>query len=101
MNDTSEQFNSKYIENLKRVDLNSALYFLSVVNYRTVFNASLVLNCSPPTVSVMLKRFCSYFPVPLFEREGRTLTPTRFGRELYKRIVEIYCVIGDVFYDEE
>lgn len=70
---------------LRRVDLNTVLYFVSVMKYKTVFNASLVLHCSPPTVSVMLKRFCSYFPVPLFEREGRNLMPTRYAIELYRK----------------
>ncbi|KJX14668.1 hypothetical protein SG64_22710 [Enterobacter hormaechei subsp. xiangfangensis] len=76
------------IDHLKQIDLNSVLYFVAVMNYRTVFNASIVLDCSSPTVSMMLKRFCSYFPVPLFEREGRCLVPTRYARELYVKIEE-------------
>lgn len=85
---------------LKRVDLNTVLYFVSVMKYKTVFNASIVLNCSPPTVSVMLKRFCSYFPVPLFEREGRNLMPTRYASELYKKaetmLSEIERTLSDI-----
>lgn len=75
---------------LRNIDLNSAVFFSAVMNYKTIFNASVVLNCSSPTVSVMLKRFCSYFPVPLFEREGRCLTPTKFAIELDKYIGEIF-----------
>lgn len=84
---------------LRRVDLNSILYFVSVMKYKTVFNASIVLNCSPPTVSVMLKRFCSYFPVPLFEREGRNLIPTRYAIDLYRKaetfLTEIEVILSD------
>lgn len=84
---------------LRRVDLNSILYFVSVMKYKTVFNASIVLNCSPPTVSVMLKRFCSYFPVPLFEREGRNLIPTRYAIDLFKKaekfLIEIESILSD------
>ncbi|WP_366036100.1 LysR family transcriptional regulator [uncultured Enterobacter sp.] len=77
-----------YIGLLRKVDLNSVVYFVAVMNYRTVFNASLVLNCSSSTVSIMLKRFCSYFPVPLFEREGRNLTPTKYAYELHDKLEE-------------
>ncbi|MDN8601655.1 LysR family transcriptional regulator [Citrobacter enshiensis] len=77
-------------EYLKNIDFNSALYFSAVMSYKTIFNASVVLNCSAPTVSIMLKRFCSYFPVPLFEREGRCLRPTKYAVELDK-------MIGDTF----
>ncbi|NDO81828.1 hypothetical protein CJP72_13960 [Citrobacter sp. NCU1] len=77
-------------EYLKNIDFNSALYFSAVMSYKTIFNASVVLNCSAPTVSIMLKRFCSYFPVPLFEREGRCLRPTKYAVELDKMIGETF-----------
>ncbi|XTD39025.1 LysR family transcriptional regulator [Citrobacter murliniae] len=77
-------------ECIKNIDLNSALYFSAVMSYKTIFNASVVLNCSAPTVSIMLKRFCSYFPVPLFEREGRCLSPTKYAVELDKMIGETF-----------
>lgn len=77
-------------ECMKNIDFNSALYFSAVMSYKTIFNASVVLNCSAPTVSIMLKRFCSYFPVPLFEREGRCLIPTKYAIELDR-------LIGDTF----
>lgn len=77
-----------YIEHLRKIDLNSALYFVAFMHYRTIFNTSIVMKCSTATVSIMLKRFCSYFPVPLFEREGRNLTPTKFAVELLEKLEE-------------
>lgn len=77
-------------EYLQKIDLNSVLYFSAVMNYKTIFNASVVMNCSAPTVSIMLKRFCSYFPVPLFEREGRCLIPTKYAIELNRLIEETF-----------
>ncbi|MGB7800960.1 LysR family transcriptional regulator [Buttiauxella sp.] len=77
-------------EHLINIDLNSVLYFSAVMNYKTIFNASVVMKCSPPTVSIMLKRFCSYFPVPLFEREGRCLKPTKYAIELHKMLSELF-----------
>lgn len=90
-----------HINYLQRIDLNSVLYFIAVMNYRTVFNASIVLNCSSPTVSLMLKRFCSYFPVPLFEREGRCLVPTRYAKELYDKIEETFLNLNYVINEDE
>lgn len=86
-NDMLEKHDFEY---LKNIDFNSALYFSAVMSYKTIFNASVVLNCSAPTVSIMLKRFCSYFPVPLFEREGRCLRPTKYAVELDKMIGETF-----------
>ncbi|SCC69750.1 LysR family transcriptional regulator [Kosakonia oryziphila] len=100
MNIKEENCTKQNFSHLKKIDLNSALYFVSVMNYKTVFNASIVLHCSPPTVSVMLSRFCSYFPVPLFEREGRTLNPTRFAMVLHKKIESIFLDIDELFSDE-
>ncbi|MRS14465.1 LysR family transcriptional regulator [Enterobacteriaceae bacterium RIT691] len=77
-------------EYLQKIDLNSVLYFSAVMSYKTIFNASVVMNCSAPTVSIMLKRFCSYFPVPLFEREGRCLIPTKYAIELNRLIEETF-----------
>lgn len=89
------------IQEISKLDLNTMVYFVAVMNYRTVMNASNVMNCSSPTVSVMLKRFCSYFPVPLFEREGRTLSPTRYAYELHKRIEKALCDIQETISDEK
>ncbi len=87
-------------ECIKNIDFNSALYFSAVMNYKTIFNASVVLNCSAPTVSIMLKRFCSYFPVPLFEREGRCLSPTKYAIELDKMIGETFLKFSIAMSDE-
>ncbi|HEP1896470.1 TPA: LysR family transcriptional regulator [Kluyvera cryocrescens] len=100
MKTEKNNFDTNQLECIKRVDLNTVLYFVTVMNYKTIFNASIVMNCSPPTVSIMLKRFCSYFPVPLFEKEGRNLIPTRYAHELYKKIEvmlrEIEKALSDV-----
>lgn len=93
MHNCEKQYVACRFEHLRKIDLNSVIYFITVINYRTVYNASVALQCSPPTVSVMLKRFCSYFPVPLFEREGRNLVPTRYGRELHRKIE---CIFFDI-----
>lgn len=93
MHYSEKQYVMRRFEHIRKIDLNSAIYFIAVINYKTVFNASVALGCSSPTVSVMLKRFCSYFPVPLFEREGRNLVPTRYGRELHRKIE---CIFFDI-----
>lgn len=90
----------KCIEHLKRVDLNSVVFFIAIMNYRTVYNTGLVMNCSSPTVSIMLKRFCSYFPVPLFEREGRCLIPTKHAIDIYRKI-EGACIDLDTMFTRE
>lgn len=100
MNSIEKSCTMQQLSYLKKVDFNSALYFVSVMNYKTVFNASIALHCSPPTVSVMLSRFCSYFPVPLFEREGRVLIPTKYAKELQKKIERIFLDIEDIISNE-
>lgn len=74
---------------LKEIDFNSALYFSAFMSYRTIYATSVVLNCSPATVSIMIKRFCSYFTEPLLERKGRILKPTRYALELDKIISQM------------
>lgn len=77
-------------DKLRKIDLNCIKFFLAVMKYRTIYNASVALKCSSPTVSLMLKRFCDYFPFPLFVREGRCLTPTKYGIELNKKLELIF-----------
>jgi DNA-binding transcriptional LysR family regulator len=74
---------------LKKIDFNSALYFSAFMGCRTIYTTSVVMNCSPATVSIMIKRFCSYFSEPLLERKGRVLTPTTYAIELNKIIMEM------------
>lgn len=92
--------NINNLQLLRKTDLNSIIFFLVVMQHKTIFNASIALNCSAPTVSLMLKRFCSYFPVPLFEREGRCLLPTRHAIELNKKLTEIFKELESILYPE-
>lgn len=87
--------NEENLKALRNIDFNSSIYFIAVMNYKTIFNASVVLNCSAATVSLMLKRFCSYFPVPLFEREGRVLVPTRYAIALHRKLEAIIQSINE------
>jgi len=71
--------NDSAINILKETDLNSLVFFVAFMQYKTLYNASIALDCSPALVSLMLKKFKLYFDVPLFTREGRQLTPTDFA----------------------
>lgn len=74
---------------LKKIDFNSAVYFSAFMRCRTIYTTSVVMNCSPATVSIMIKRFCSYFSEPLLEMKGRALTPTIYAIELDGIIMEV------------
>ncbi|MGX5024857.1 helix-turn-helix domain-containing protein [Enterobacter sp. UPMP2060] len=68
---------------MKYVNLNCIIYFVAMMDYKTIYSTSRALNCSTATVSLMLKRFCSYFSEPLFVREGGHLEPTSYAFTIY------------------
>lgn len=71
---------------MKYVNLNCMIHFIAMMDYKTIYSTSRVLNCSTATVSLMLNRFCSYFPEPLFVREGRHLKPTSYAFTIYEQL---------------
>lgn len=86
------------VKTLKEIDLNSLVFFIGFMQYKTLYNTSLALDCSPALVSLMLKKFKNYFDVPLFSREGRQLTPTDFAihleNEIYGSLKNILYIMG-------
>lgn len=61
------------------IDFKSILSFIAFVDAGGLYGASLVMGCSPSSVSLHLKKIRCYFRTPLFTREGRNLIPTAYA----------------------
>lgn len=71
---------------LMEVDFRSILVFIAFVETGSLYSASLILGCSPSSVSIHLKRVRNYFNEPLFIREGRNLEPTEYAVNLCQQL---------------
>lgn len=71
---------------LMGLDFKSLLAFIAVIETGNLYSASLLLGCSQPAISIYLKRVRMYFDEPLFTREGRSLDPTEYARELSEKL---------------
>lgn len=67
-------------------------YFWSVVRNRGVGRASRELGVSQPTISAQLHELEAYMGGPLFERAGRELILTEFGRSVYRYAQRIFAI---------
>lgn len=82
---------------IRRIDLNAMLFFVVYMRYRKISSVAKVLNCSGPTVSIMLRRFSEEFSEVLFERKSRSLTPTRFACDLFIKCERIMRDLSDIY----
>lgn len=67
-------------------------YFWTVVREGTVTAASRQLRRAQPTVTAQLRALEARVGQPLFERRGRYLVPTAFGRAVYRYADEIFSL---------
>jgi DNA-binding transcriptional LysR family regulator len=67
---------------LSRIDLNLLVVFDTVYTEGGITPASRKLNLSQPAVSHALARLRDVFGEPLFERQGRGITPTPLARSI-------------------
>jgi DNA-binding transcriptional LysR family regulator len=67
---------------LSRIDLNLLVVFDTVYTEGGITSASRKLNLSQPAVSHALARLRDVFGEPLFERQGRGITPTPLARSI-------------------
>lgn len=67
---------------LSRIDLNLLVVFDTVFAAGSITAASRKLNLSQPAVSHALARLRDVFGEPLFERQGRGITPTPLARSI-------------------
>ncbi|WP_414455276.1 LysR family transcriptional regulator [Enterobacter quasiroggenkampii] len=91
-----------YISSVRRIneiDLNAMLFFVVYMKYRKISSVSTILNCSSPTVSIMLKKFSQNFSEVLFERKSRNLTPTLFAHELFVKCEKVIYELCDIYFD--
>lgn len=68
--------------NLKNLDLNLLLVFEAVYSERSITKAAEKLALSQPAVSNALNRLRTHLDDPLFEREGKGITPTEEAKRL-------------------
>ncbi len=69
--------------------------FVAVFQNGSVTKASKELHLAQPSVSLAIRELEDYYGVCLFERIGRTISPTDCGREFYR-----YAVHIDGMFDE-
>jgi DNA-binding transcriptional LysR family regulator len=86
----------------KKINIHAVLAFVAVMQSGSLLGASIVLDTSPSNVSILLKKFCSFYSTKLFERDGRTLQPTQYAFELHE-VMENLCkdLIGVIKIDSE
>lgn len=75
---------------LLEVDFRSIIVFIAFVETGSLYSASLILGCSPSSVSIHLKRVRHYFNEPLFIREGRNLEPTEYAINLSQQLKSLF-----------
>ncbi|WP_442870754.1 LysR family transcriptional regulator [Citrobacter sp. Awk 4] len=68
------------------IDFRTIIVFIVFVETGSLYSASLILGCSPSSVSIHLKRVRHYFHEPLFIREGRSLEPTEYAIKLSQQL---------------
>ncbi|QBX79615.1 helix-turn-helix domain-containing protein [Citrobacter tructae] len=84
---------------LLEVDFRSIIVFIAFVETGSLYSASLILGCSPSSVSIHLKRVRHYFNEPLFIREGRNLEPTEYAINLSQQLKTLFITF-DTFVTE-
>ncbi len=89
------------IHKLKKIDLNTMVFFVVYMKYRKMSSVSTILKCSVATASIMLRRFCENFREVLFERKSRNLTPTLFAQELFLKCEKIVDSLCDIYIGNE
>lgn len=85
------------IRKINEIDLKAMLFFVVYMKYRKMSSVSTILNCSNPTVSIMLKKFSQNFSEVLFERKSRNLTPTLFAYELFVKCERVIYALCDIY----
>jgi len=71
------------------MDIHKFKVFASVFRHRNFSKASKELNLTQPTISSHIKILEEEFDLKLFERMGRTITPTKQAELLYEHVMEI------------
>lgn len=75
---------------LLEVDFRSILVFIAFIETGSLYSSSVMLGCSPSSVSIHLKRVRHYFNEPLFIREGRYLEPTEYAINLSQQLKALF-----------
>lgn len=68
--------------NLRGINVRQMLDLLAIVDHEGVTPAAKALNVSQPALTRSIRQLEESLGVPLLQREGRGVVPTRFGRSL-------------------
>ena len=71
-------------------------YFWKVVRAGSIARACEELRLAPPTVSAQLRSLENELGEKLFQKTGRTLTPTEIGHVVFKYAEEIFALGEDL-----
>ncbi|MDD6919898.1 MAG: selenium metabolism-associated LysR family transcriptional regulator [Eubacteriales bacterium] len=77
--------------------------FINVIKYNSFSKAAAATFLTQPTISVHIRNLESELGVVLLDRQGKTVTPTSFGKMFYKYATEMISIRNralDVFSDE-
>lgn len=82
---------------LRKINLNDVIFFVTYMRFRKIKIVSATLNCTESTASIVLSRFCSYFSEDVFTREFRALTPTAFALRLQVQCEAFIALCSDIY----
>lgn len=74
------------------MNLHGLRLFYETVNHGSITKAADVMMISQPAVSSQLKKFEEEIGVKLFEKNGRRLQPSLFGRELAEKSASLFAL---------
>lgn len=82
---------------LLNIDFKAILVFIAFVESGDLYSTSLIVGCSPSSVSLQLKRVRCYFHKPLFTREGRNLNPTEYAVTVSNKLKDCFISFDEIY----
>ncbi|GIN87341.1 LysR family transcriptional regulator [Heyndrickxia sporothermodurans] len=79
------------------VNLHALMLFYNVAQTGSVTAASKKLNISQPAISAQLRNFEKQYNVNLFEKKGRNMVLTSFGKKLMKPTEKLFMLEEQIF----